>query len=104
MTLFQYKPTFKPTSLRKKEVHEGTPINANQIGQTISTQFTSRSHIFRFLQNFQINSFLLFLSYQGSNQNSKWCSNGVVSALPRHENIDFTGFSGTFQDTAVAYE
>ena len=34
----------------------------------------------------------------------KWCSNGVVSAFPLRETIDFTGFSGTFQDTAVADE
>ena len=33
----------------------------------------------------------------------KWCSSGVVSALVLRETIDFTGFSGTFQDTAVAY-
>ena len=32
----------------------------------------------------------------------KWCSSGVVSALLNREIIDFTGFSGTFQDTAVA--
>ena len=34
----------------------------------------------------------------------KWCSSGVVSAFPLRETIDFTGFSGTFQDTAVAHE
>ena len=34
----------------------------------------------------------------------KWCSRGVVSAFPLHETIDFTGFFGTFQDTAVADE
>ena len=34
----------------------------------------------------------------------KWCSSGVVSAVPLHKTIDFTGFSGTFQDTAVADE
>ena len=34
----------------------------------------------------------------------KWCSSGVVSALLLHRTIDFTGFSGTFQDTAVADE
>ena len=34
----------------------------------------------------------------------KWCSNGVVSAFPLRETIDFTGFLGTFQDTAVAHE
>ena len=44
--------------------------------------------------------FLLFYSsFQGSLK--KWCSSGVVSAISRHEIIDFTGFSGTFQDTAV---
>ena len=32
----------------------------------------------------------------------KWCSSGVVSALMLRKIIDFTGFSGTFQDTAVA--
>ena len=32
----------------------------------------------------------------------KWCSNGVVNAISRYEIIDFTGFSGTFQDTIVA--
>ena len=34
----------------------------------------------------------------------KWCSSGVVSAFLLRETIDFTGFSGTFQDTAVADE
>ncbi len=34
----------------------------------------------------------------------KWCSIGVVSAILTHETIDFKGFSGTFQDTAVADE
>ncbi|MFR8261665.1 hypothetical protein [Frisingicoccus sp.] len=34
----------------------------------------------------------------------KWCSSGVVSAFPLREIIDFTGFFGTFQDTAVADE
>ena len=34
----------------------------------------------------------------------KWCSSGVVSAFPFLKTIDFTGFSGTFQDTAVADE
>ena len=34
----------------------------------------------------------------------KWCSSGVVSAVPLRETIDYTGFSGTFQDTAVADE
>ena len=32
----------------------------------------------------------------------KWCSSGVVSVLSGHKNIEFIGFSGTFQDTAVA--
>ena len=32
----------------------------------------------------------------------KWCSSGVVSAFPLHKTIDFTGFSGTFQNPAVA--
>ena len=32
----------------------------------------------------------------------KWCSSGVVSAFSLREAIDFTGFSGIFQDTAVA--
>ena len=32
----------------------------------------------------------------------KWCSSGVVSAIPLRETFDFTGFSGTFRDTAVA--
>ena len=31
----------------------------------------------------------------------KWCSSGVVSAFMLRETIDFTDFSGTFQDTAV---
>jgi hypothetical protein len=35
------------------------------------------------------------LSHQGS------FKNGVVSAFPLRETIDFTGFWGTFQDTAV---
>ena len=43
----------------------------------------------------------LSLSFQGSFK--KWCSSGVVSAISYCEIIDFTGFSGTFQDTAVAY-
>ena len=34
----------------------------------------------------------------------KWCSSGVVSALMLRKTIDFTGFSGTFQDIAVADE
>ena len=34
----------------------------------------------------------------------KWCSSGVVSAPMLRKTIDFTGFSGTFQDTAVAHE
>ena len=32
----------------------------------------------------------------------KWCSSGAVNALPYRRVIDFTGFSRTFQDTAVA--
>ena len=32
----------------------------------------------------------------------KWCSSGVVSAFSLREAIDFTGFCGIFQDTAVA--
>lgn len=31
----------------------------------------------------------------------KWCSSGVVGAFLFRKTIDFTGFSGTFQDTAV---
>ena len=38
------------------------------------------------------------LSHQGS------LKNGVVSAFLLRKTIDFTGFSGTFQDTAVADE
>ena len=34
----------------------------------------------------------------------KWCNSGVVSAISHHEIVDYTGFPGTFQDTAVAYE
>ena len=34
----------------------------------------------------------------------KWCSSGVVSAFSLRETLDFTGFSGTFKDTAVAYK
>ena len=34
----------------------------------------------------------------------KWCSSGVVSAFSLRETLDFTGFSGIFQDTAVAYK
>lgn len=34
----------------------------------------------------------------------KWGSCGVVSTSPCQEIIDFTGFSRTFQDTAVADE
>ncbi len=45
---------------------------------------------------------IICLPYQGSLK--KWCSSGVVSAVPLHEIIDFTGFLGTFQDTAVADE
>ena len=43
-----------------------------------------------------------YLSFQDSFK--KWCSSGVVSAISRCEIIDFTGFSGTFQDTAVTYK
>ena len=32
----------------------------------------------------------------------KWCSSGVVSAFLLCKTIDFTGFCGIFQDTAVA--
>ena len=32
----------------------------------------------------------------------KWCSSGVVSAFLLRETLDFTGFCGIFQDTAVA--
>ena len=31
----------------------------------------------------------------------KWCNSGVVSAFSLRETLDFTGFSGTFQDTDV---
>ena len=34
----------------------------------------------------------------------KWCSSGVVSAFLLRKTIDFTGFFGTFQDTAVTNE
>jgi hypothetical protein len=34
----------------------------------------------------------------------KWCNSGVVSAFPRREIIDFAGFSGIFQDIAVAHK
>ena len=34
----------------------------------------------------------------------KWCSSGVVSAFSLRETLDFTGFSGIFKDTAVAYK
>ena len=34
----------------------------------------------------------------------KWCSSGVVSAISRRKIIDFTGFSGPFQDTPVTLE
>ena len=44
------------------------------------------------------------LPYQGSNPIQKWCGSGVVSAFPCLKTIDFPGFSGTFQDIAVAYE
>lgn len=33
----------------------------------------------------------------------KWCSSGVVGAFLFRKTIDFTGFSGTFQDTAMGY-
>ena len=39
------------------------------------------------------------MSYQGS-----FKKNGIVSAILNREVIDFTGFSRTFQDTAVADE
>ena len=44
------------------------------------------------------------LPYQGSNPIQKWCGSGVVSAFPCLKTIDFPGFSGTFQDTAMADE
>ena len=34
----------------------------------------------------------------------KWCSSSVVSALLFRRTIDFTSFSGTFQDIAVAHK
>ena len=46
--------------------------------------------------------FIISMSHQNSFK--KWCSSGVISAISCHEIIDFTGFSGTSQDTAVAYE
>jgi hypothetical protein len=42
------------------------------------------------------------MSFQDSFK--KWCSSGVVSTISRHEITDFTGFSRTFQDIAVADE
>ena len=45
-----------------------------------------------------------YIRFVTSRRFQKWCSSGVVSALLLHETIDFTGFSGTFQDTAVAHE
>ena len=43
-------------------------------------------------------SCIIFISSQGSSKND------VVSTFSPHENIDFTGFSENFQDTAVADE
>ena len=45
---------------------------------------------------------ILYSSHQGSFK--KWCSSDIVSAISRHEIIDFTGFSGVFQDIAVTNE
>lgn len=39
-----------------------------------------------------------------SRLSQKWCSSGVASTLHRCESIDFTGFSETSQDTAVAHK
>jgi len=47
---------------------------------------------------------ILYYNHVISRLFQKWCSSGVVSALPCCESIDFTGFSGIFQDTAVADE
>ena len=66
-------------------------------------------NIFTYIQQAAI---LLILGYRRlrspisklvtSRRFQKWCSSGVVSAFPLRETIDFTDFSGTFQDTAVA--
>lgn len=42
------------------------------------------------------------MSFQGSFK--KWCNSGVVSAISICKIIDFVGFSGIFQDVAVADE
>lgn len=57
------------------------------------------------LSNYTRHSFLAICKYYSfsviSRLFQKWCSSGVVSAFRRRETIDFTGFFGTFQDTAV---
>lgn len=50
---------------------------------------------------------MIIFNYLGLNSShikafSKWYSSDVISAVLPHETIDFTGFSGTFQDIAVA--
>ena len=58
-----------------------------------------------FIAALKLNKYLLlFLSSSHQDSSKKWCSSGVVSAASRHEILDFTGFSGTFQDIAVADE
>ena len=51
-----------------------------------------------FLGSCRLSYLYIFMSFQGS------FKNGVVSAFPLRKIVDFTGFFGTFQDTAVIYE
>ena len=58
----------------------------------------------QFLNCRHINVLIFYCKYVISRLFQKWCSSGVVSTISCHVIIDFTGFSRTFQDTAVANE
>ena len=53
--------------------------------------------VLRFLPNFQIHSFLLYLSYQGSNQNLKWCSSGVIAPCRSVKSLILQAFPEHFK-------
>ena len=80
--------------------------------------FTVHEHLYKvhnlFQQNrrqsfFKVNCRLIFFLFFHCNcvisrLFQKWCSSGVVNALPPCKTIDFIGFSGILQDTAVTHK
>ena len=48
--------------------------------------------------------FPFLFSFVASRLFQKWCSSGAVSAFSFRETIDFTDFSGIFQDISMAHE